>query len=69
MTTENERLNDRVRKLEEDAAFDEDENEEERSFLTRRDLINQIRVLETDCVDTLSYGFNTAVEQLQIVIR
>ena len=45
----------------------EEETEAEKAIVTRGDLIRRIRVLEQDVVDTLSYGFNTAMEQIKIL--
>ena len=48
------------------ASADEETNIE-KALITKRYLIVRSRVLEQDVMDTLSYGFNTAVEQLKIL--
>ena len=45
----------------------DEETGTEKALLTRRDLITGSRVLEQDVMYTLSYGFNTTVEQLKIL--
>ena len=47
--------------------FAEEETNKENSLVTRRELIARNCVLEQNIMDTLSYGFNTIVEQLKII--
>ena len=55
----------RVKELEEIVAPSNEETDTEKALETRKDLIARNRVLEQDVKDTLSYGFNTAVEGLK----
>ena len=64
---ENERLVVHTKELEGIITPAEEETNVENSMVSRADLIAHIRVLEQDVVDTLSYGFNKAVEQLKIL--
>ena len=67
MTKENEFLVARIKELEGIAALTEEETDTEKALVSSVELIACIWVLEQDVMDTLGYGFNTAVEQLRIL--
>ena len=67
MSAENERLKTRVAELEAVIAPAEEENEDEMRLKTRAELIARIRSLGADCIAAVNFGFDAAVEQLQVV--
>ena len=63
VTKENEYMVVKIKELEGIVAPDDTK----KSMATRGDQIARIRLLEQDGMDTLGYGFSTAVEQLKIL--